>query len=407
MQLNFLNKYLECRKRSINLCETLNIEDFVVQPTCDVSPPKWHLAHTTWFFEELFLIPFFKKYKIYNEKFRILFNSYYKALGPHINQAERGTLSRPTVSEIFKYRSYVDEQVQNFIMYDGLSTHAAKFIFEIGIQHEQQHQELILMDVKYILSANILETAYLKHEIPQAKVTEATWLEFKEGLYEVGYNGDGFSYDNETPRHKTYLYPFAMSSTLVTNKDYLEFIESKSYLKPKYWLSLGWDWVQTHSVNSPLYWFKKEGEWFEYTLHGIKLLDLHAPLVHISYFEADAFARWKGFRLPTEQEFEVYLELQSASENENQLDFLHPINAAANRNQVWCWTKSAYASYPGFKQFQGAVEEYNAKFMCNQFVLKSGSVVTPKEHYRDTYRNFFLPHQRWMFAGIRLARDLI
>jgi ergothioneine biosynthesis protein EgtB len=384
------------------LTEPLVREDFVVQSSPDVSPPKWHLAHTTWFFEEFLLAKNSALYKRYNPEFGRLFNSYYKALGPHWLQSERGVLSRPTVDEVFNYRRNIDEQVLAHLEKTVWSDEMA-FILELGLNHEEQHQELLLMDIKHNLAVNPIETRYSSTSLPRASTVKTEWREFAEGVYEIGDVGDDFSFDNEKPRHKNYVYPFALSSTLVTNKEYLEFVESGSYLKPELWLSLGWSWAQSTVHKHPLYWFKKDGAWFEYTLHGVEALDLEKPVVHINYFEADAFARWRKLRLPTEQELEIYLDANLSSEDSQ---FFHPTDAAAMRGQVWAWTKSPYVSYPGFKNFEGAAQEYNGKFMCGQFVLRGGCVATPRGHSRNSYRNFYLPEQKWMFAGIRLAKDL-
>ena len=404
LQNNLTDRYDICRKKTEEICAPLRTEDFVVQPSPEVSPPKWHLGHTTWFFEELILSKHAKDYRRHHPLFSELFNSYYNSLGPHWVQAGRGTLSRPTVDEILEYRRKIDLEVKELLQKTNLSPEAS-FLVELGIHHEQQHQELLFMDIKSIFHRNPIELKYSENILPVAKAPKQEWIPFEEGIHTVGHGEEGFSYDNEKPKHKTYLYPFLLSSAFVTNSEYLEFIEDKGYSKPELWLSLGWDWVQTRSPKHPLYWDKKDGEWFEYTLHGSRPLDHHAPLAHINYFEADAYAHWKNARLPGESEFEVFLGKQKAPMQPNPA-FFHPVDANTPRGQLWAWTKSAYGAYPGFRSFRGALQEYNGKFMCNQSVLRGGCFATPETHYRDTYRNFYLPEQQWMFSGIRLAKDL-
>jgi ergothioneine biosynthesis protein EgtB len=403
-EFSFMTDYSACRKRSTDLCSHVEIEDLVVQPTPEVSPIKWHLAHTTWFFEELILAKHLKGYVRYNERYGELFNSYYNALGPHWIQSGRGTQSRPTVSEIIKYRNHVDKCIEILLNTSDINGEVY-FLMELGINHEEQHQELMLMDIKYILSRNAVRANYYEGPIPTSKRSIQGWRRFGEGVYFVGNESPEFSFDNENPRHKTYLYPFEISSSLVTNGEYLEFLNSRAYSNPRFWLSLGWEWVQKNQIRNPLYWIRQEGAWLEFTLHGVRPIDLNSPVVHVSYFEADAFARWKDMRLPTEQEFEVFLGSESWPAVECEGTILHPVDPNAVRRQVWCWTKSPYVSYPNFESFQGALEEYNGKFMCNQFVLKGGCFATPEGHYRDSYRNFYLPEQRWIFSGIRLAKD--
>ena len=405
-------RFLTVRQQTIDICSPLEIEDFAVQPNADTSPPKWHLGHLTWFFEELILVKYSLGYSRFNAGFSQVFNSYYKALGPHTAQSNRGQLSRPTVAQILAYRLHVDKHVVAFLRQQAISAEI-EFLIETGIHHEQQHQELLYMDIKVILAANALQTNYSNLTLAPANKPTLGWAAFKEGLYEIGFVDDGshtaFAYDNEKPNHKSYLYAFEISQTLVTNGDYLAFIEDNAYSKPQYWLSLGWDWVNQQHITQPLYWVKLDGAWHEYTLHGLLPLDLNRPLVHISYFEAEAFARWKNARLPTEQELEVFLNETNSNPNptKHHHNALHPNDAANLSGEVWCWTQSQYSAYPRFKAFDGLLNEYNGKFMCNQFVLKGGCVVTPSNHYRHSYRNFYPPHQRWMFSGIRLAKDSV
>jgi ergothioneine biosynthesis protein EgtB len=409
LRTNLLNRFLETRERTVVICASLETEDLVVQPISAVSPPKWHLGHPSWFFEELLLVPYRLGYRRFDERFPSIFNSYYKSLGTHWLQGERGILSRPTVAQILKYRTFVDDHFQAFLNSVDLNSQI-QLLIELGIHHEQQHQELLLMDIKYILGVNLLETRYSVQSLPRAPaVVPDQWVEFREGIYQIGYGENEFSFDNENPRHKIYLESFRMAQSLVTNGDYLEFLKAGGYVRPELWLSMGWDWVQAEGIKKPLYWSQNDGAWFEYTLHGLHSLDLNGPLVHISYFEADAFARWKKLRLPTEAEFEVFLEAQPISQDpseQSELARYHPTDANAARGQVWCWTQSQYTAYPGYRSFHGAIQEYNGKFMCNQFVLRGSCVATPLGHYRDSYRNFYLPEQRWMFSGIRLAKDL-
>ncbi|RAP33451.1 ergothioneine biosynthesis protein EgtB [Candidatus Marinamargulisbacteria bacterium SCGC AAA071-K20] len=382
-----IKQYLEVRQHTETLCKPLEIEDFAVQPSSEVSPPKWHLAHTTWFFEEMILVKYEPSYTRFNAQYSELFNSYYKAAGKHWLQSDRGYLSRPTISEIFKYRDHVDNRLLSFLN-NSNELSQIHILVETGLHHEKQHQELLLMDIKYILGANPLLPSYELEAHSKNKKEKETWIPFKEGIYEVGHTGNSFSYDNEGPRHKTYIHSFSICENTVTNKAYLNFIESGGYTKPELWLSQGWDWLNNNDISKPLYWTKEGHRWVEYTLSGLQDLDLNQAVTHISYFEADAYANWTGQRLPTEEETEIFLESNSEK------------NKAG---EVWTWTKSHYSAYPGFKKFEGLL--YNGNFMCNQFVLKGGCSVSPKGHYRHTYRNFYQAHQRWMFSGIRLAKD--
>ncbi|NQY65386.1 MAG: ergothioneine biosynthesis protein EgtB [Alteromonadaceae bacterium] len=402
-----ISSYKAVRNYTTEICSRLEIEDHVMQPTAEVSPPKWHLGHTTWFFEELILVRFLSGFERFHANYNVLFNSYYKSVSKHWLQGERGHLSRPTVSEVLAYRSYVDEKIIELLSCEN--DHSELYsLLEIGLHHEQQHQELLFMDIKVILAANPLQPTYLEASIARAPTVVDKWTSFDCGVYEVGHNEAGFAYDNEMPEHRTYIHPFAMCENTVTNGEYLEFIHEQGYSTPKLWLSLGWDWLNQNNIRHPLYWQRCDEFWYEFTLNGRQLLDLNAPVSHISYFEADAFANWKGCRLPTEQELEIYLRMSTDVHFENNKNehALHPLLASANIGQVWCWTRSHYSPYPGFRPFEGAIEEYNGKFMCNQFVLKGGCIATPKGHYRHTYRNFYQPQQRWMFSGIRLTKGI-
>lgn len=400
-----VEQFLAIRRRSEALCAGLACEDYVVQPTADVSPPKWHLGHTSWFFEELLLVKYLSGYQRYDAGFAAVLNSYYKSAGTHWQQSERGNLSRPTVAQIYEYRAHIDRHVTVLLSDNNLHPDI-RAILEIGLHHEQQHQELLLMDIKVILAANPSMPAYCETALCMAEATSSQWSDFEEGVFSIGHDLAAFSFDNERPRHKTYLNNFSVCDGLVSNGDYLTFVSDGGYQQSRHWLSMGWDWCNEHAIKHPLYWFYRDGQWYEFTLHGAARLDLQAPLCHVSYFEANAYASWRDCRLPTEQELEFYLDTETTSENSLPDARLHPNNTDDPACQLWCWTQSQYSAYPGYRPYDGMLEEYNGKFMCNQFVLRGGCFATPEGHYRNSYRNFFQPHQRWMFSGIRLARDL-
>lgn len=405
-----LSRYLKVRRATVAICAPLAIEDFTVQPTAEVSPPKWHLAHSSWFFETVILSKFKPDYQVFNPHYTALFNSYYKALGTHTRQSERGHLSRPTVSEIMQYRACVDAQMVEYMAQHTLTDEFIALL-EIGLHHEQQHQELLYMDILTIFNSNSVQVQYSQAALPPSPPPVNSWTSFAEGIYEIGHDDTGldgqtFSYDNERPRHKHYQYGFALRDSVVTNGDFLAFMAADGYRQAQYWLSQGWDWVSQQQLQCPLYWRQLDGAWYEYTLHGLLPLDLNRPLVHISYFEADAFANWQQCRLPTEHELEIFLAAAPVP-TAPVADVFHPYNANAAAGQVWCWTRSQYAAYPRYQAFDGLLNEYNAKFMCNQFVLRGGCIVTPADHYRPSYRNFYLAQQQWMFSGIRLAQDTI
>jgi len=401
----FEKKFAIARERTEEICSLLETEDYVVQPMEEVSPPKWHLGHTTWFLEELILKKQIPSYQFHHPGFRKIFNSYYKGLGEHWVQGERGRLSRPSVREIFDYRAAVDDEVLNLYKQHSDSPDLNS-IMELAINHEEQHQELLLMDIKNILGANPLLPAYSKKDNRHKKTYNEKWIEFPKGIYEVGADRrKNFAFDNETPVHKVYLNSFAISDHMITNGEYLHFIQDKGYAQPKLWLSKGWDWLKQRRIQAPLYWQKNDDEWMEFTLYGEEPLDPSSPVCHISYFEADAFARWMGLRLPTEAEFEI-CETEVGTSKSTTETYYHPLNPKTFQSQLWSWTSSHYSPYPGFKPFEGEVQEYNGKFMCNQFILRGGCFATPAGHYRKTYRNFYEPDQRWMFSGIALAKDL-
>ena len=377
--------YTEVRDHTVKLCEPLEIEDYIPQPTEDVSPPKWNIAHTTWFFEEMILKKFAEGYEEFNPQFGFLFNSYYNTLGERTKRDMRGSISRPTVSEVYEYREYVDGKMKEFLK--TVLPENVKELVVLGLNHEQQHQELFLTDFKYTLSCNPLFPVY-KDDFALVEIGEFETnqtIEMEGGIYEIGFAGEGFHFDNELGRHRVFLEDFAIQKNPVTNGEFLEFIEDGGYENHILWHSEGWDWVNNNQVNSPLYWNKIEGEWYQFTLGGLRKLNEKNPVCHVSFYEASAFAEWKGLRLPTESEWEASSEM---------FDW----------GLRWEWTNSAYLPYPKFSKAEGAVGEYNGKFMINQMVLRGASVATSKEHSRKTYRNFFHPHLRWQFTGIRLAK---
>jgi len=383
--MTLVEEYLRIRKCSEQICEPLQTEDYVVQPIADVSPPKWHLGHTTWFFETFILKPFSVNYQVYNDDYNFVFNSYYETVGNRVIRTDRGNLSRPSVNEIYQYRTYVDAAMVKFL--DMVLTDDVKELLILGFNHEQQHQELLLTDIKYILGNNPLFPVYSKDrkEVHSISETASEFLNVTEGIYEIGYEGKDFSFDNELNRHKVYLQDFAISKTLVSNAEFIEFISVGGYENFNFWHAEGWDWVKNNHITSPMYWHLIDGEWHHYTLNGLLPVDLSAPVSHVSYYEAYAFASWKGMRLPTEFEWEI------AAQN-------------FGWGERWEWTESAYLPYPGFSKAPGAIGEYNGKFMVNQKVLRGASIATPENHSRITYRNFFHPHLRWQYTGIRLAK---
>lgn len=383
--MDLITRYKEVRQRTEKICSYLQTEDYVVQPVVDVSPPKWHIGHVTWFFETFILKPYFMGYQEYNPDYNYVFNSYYETVGTRVIRTDRGNLSRPTVVEIYSYRKYVDEAMESFLC--GDVSDDVKELLILGFNHEEQHQELLMTDIKFILGHNPLFPAYNKsYAAPHIDEGQNdAFISIDEGIYEIGFNGDGFCFDNELNRHKVYLNAYQISSKLVTNAEYLEFINSGGYHDFRHWHAEGWDWVKTNKVEAPLYWHLIDNEWHSYTYHGLESLHLKDPVTHISYFEAYAYASWKGLRLPTEFEWEA------ASEK-------------FNWGRRWEWTESSYLPYPGFAKAPGAIGEYNGKFMVNQKVLRGASDVTPPGHSRATYRNFFQTNLRWQFTGIRLAR---
>ena len=379
-------RYIDVRTRTEELCRPLNLEDYIPQPFADVSPPKWNVAHTTWFFEEMILKSFVPGYKVFDPAFGFLFNSYYNSVGERTSRDRRGDLSRPTVEKVFAYRKYVDERMADLV-FSLPENDAIRDLVVLGLNHEEQHQELFLADLKFTFGCNPLFPVYREDFCPEETVESAPtgFAEFGEGIYEVGNSGEGFCFDNELARHKVYLQEFSISRRLVTNLGFLKFINDGGYKDFRLWHSDGWDWVRQNNIESPLHWHCLDGQWHHFTLGGLKKLPLLAPVCHVSFYEAAAFAEWAEMRLPTEFEWEA------AS---NEFDW----------GLRWEWTNSAYLPYPGFRKGPGAVGEYNGKFMINQMVLRGASVATPDGHSRKTYRNFFHPQLRTQFTGIRLAR---
>ncbi|MBA2379693.1 MAG: ergothioneine biosynthesis protein EgtB [Blastocatellia bacterium] len=373
------------RSYTETLCEPLKTEDFIPQPIVDVSPPKWNIAHTTWFFEEMILKKFVPNYQEHNPAFGFLFNSYYNTIGERTARDQRGSITRPTVEEVFAYRRAIDERMNEFLQ-GAIPAEAIDMVI-LGLNHEQQHQELLLTDLKYTFSQNPLFPTY-KEDFARVGMMEswpAEFVEMDEGIYGIGHSGEGFCFDNELARHKVYLQEYSICNRLVTNGAFVDFIEDGGYTRHELWHAEGWDWVNTNTIRSPLYWHDRDGERMHYTLGGLRPLPLGAPVCHVSFYEAFAFAEWKGMRLPTEFEWEA------ASDK---FDW----------GLRWEWTNSAYLPYPGFLKPIGAVGEYNGKFMINQMVLRGASAATPPGHSRQTYRNFFHPHLRWQFSGLRLVK---
>ena len=411
--------FTRVRQQTEALAADLTPEDCMVQSMPDASPVKWHLAHTTWFWETFLLTPHLKGYKPLDAQYRTLFNSYYNAVGDKPQRDTRGTFSRPTLDDVNAYRHYVNQYMQE-LLHNELPADLAAVI-TLGLNHEQQHQELIVTDIKHGLWSNPLRPAYSERVITEngEPPSRPQWLEYGEGLHHIGHEGNGFAFDNEMPRHKVFVEDFQIASRLITNAEYMQFILDGGYRRPELWLSEGWDTVRTNGWKAPLYWERNDDDvWLYYTAQGMRPVDLNEPVCHVSYFEADAFARWAGDRLPTEAEWEV-----AAAKAEPQGNFLesgnfHPVSTSHEGRDpdlvlqqmfgdCWEWTQSSYSAYPGYRPAAGALGEYNGKFMCNQYVLRGGSCASPQSHIRATYRNFFPAHARWQFSGIRLAKDVV
>ena len=403
-------RYAAVRARSVALIAPLSAEDACVQAMPDTSPAKWHLAHVTWFFETFVLEIHEPNFKPFHAAFRALFNSYYNALGQQFPRAERGLLTRPALDEVLAYRANVDARMRGVIASADACLRAT---IELGLHHEQQHQELLLMDIKYLLSLNPLAPVYRDAvAAPCQPAAALAWHMMPSGIAAFGHHGRGFHFDNETPRHDALLAPYGLASRLVSNGEYLNFMADGGYTRPALWLADGWGTRERCDWRAPQYWRECDGVWFEFTLSGLQPLDIHAPLCHVSHYEADAYAQWANARLPSEFEWEAAAAASVVTAPGDEPSQLHPRATLSTANfddfygAVWQWTRSAYLPYPGFKAPSGAVGEYNGKFMSNQMVLKGSSCVTPVGHARASYRNFFYAHQRWAFTGIRLARDV-
>ncbi len=418
-------RYAAVRHFSERIAEPLSGEDCAIQSMPDTSPTRWHLAHTTWFFET-FLLKQMQGYRPYDPSFEFLFNSYYNTVGAQFPRSQRGLISRPGLRETLAYRKHVDQAIAESLHRSEWSS-AQCDVMNIGLNHEQQHQELMLTDIKHVLFRNPLAPVYRLDDPASQPAGQLQWLSFEEGIVWIGDESDGFAFDNERPRHRVFVHPFRIAHRCVTNGEYLAFIEDGGYKRPEFWLAMGWDAVQTRGWQAPMYWSNRDGEWSLFTLSGLKRLDENAPVCHVSYFEADAYARWAGHRLPTEQEWEHAVACERGLPANDPVGrgeghwsdtllrsglTVHPQSgpgpALTGRfenilGNAWEWTSSPYVAYPGYRPPEGALGEYNGKFMCNQFVLRGGSCATPEGHIRTTYRNFFPPEAQWQFSTIRLA----
>ncbi|MCA0987474.1 ergothioneine biosynthesis protein EgtB [Guptibacillus algicola] len=412
-----LTSYHTIREMTTTLVQPLETEDYTIQSHADVSPPKWHMAHTTWFFETFILKKHNDSYSSFHEEFEYLFNSYYESVGSFYPRHARGLLSRPSINKVKQYRKDIDEEIETLIQsLDETKLAEVAGLIEIGLHHEQQHQELLMTDIKYNFSINPLKPVYRDRKAKtHSEATPLEWASFNGGLVEIGIDeGDDFSFDNERPVHKVWLEPYELATKTVTNEEYLAFMEDGGYERAEFWLSDGWTTVKNEGWKAPLHWEKKDGAWYTFTLHGFVPVNNEEPVTHISYYEAEAYASWAGKRLPTEAEWEVAVRDQPISGNFVEDGIYHPV-AATKKDEglikkaygdVWEWTKSPYMAYPGNKPLDGALGEYNAKFMSSQMILRGGSCVTSQSHIRPTYRNFFGPEKRWQFTGIRLAGDV-
>ena len=413
-----LARFHEVRKFSARLAENLAPEDCVVQSMPEVSPTKWHLAHTTWFFETFILKKWVSGYRDAVPEYAFLFNSYYNAAGAMHRRDLRGLISRPTVEETKRFRASIDADIDALVASaDEKLFREIEPILRLGIHHEQQHQELLVTDIKHVFAQNPLFPVFQKAKIENrnTNIEAVKFVQFDEATVEIGHDGNGFSYDNEGPRHRALVLPFALANRLVTNAEYLEFMNDHGYVRAEFWLSLGWTTVNEQNWRAPLYWIERDGEWWSFTLSGLRKVDPKEPITHLSYFEADAYANWAGARLPTEFEWERAAAKIDIEGNFVESERFHPapLNHSPKDHEfaqmfgdVWEWTRSSYSPYPGYRAEAGALGEYNGKFMCNQYVLRGGSCATSRTHVRKTYRNFFQPDKRWQFTGIRLALDL-
>ena len=407
-------RFLATRAATRALAAPLSAEDCAIQSMPDASPVKWHLAHTTWFFETFLVGPASPDRKPFHPAFKVLFNSYYNAVGDKHPRPHRGLLSRPALAEVLAYRSHVEQEMLALLQSGSLDA-AALALVELGVQHEQQHQELILTDLKHLLSCNPLRPAYQPQwPLTAIEARAPRWHGFEGGLRAIGNGGEGFSFDNELPRHPVWIHDFQLASHPVTHGEWLDFMRDGGYRRPDLWLSAGWEAASTRGWRAPQYWEEIDGAWQTFTLHGMAPVERNTPICHVSFYEADAYARWAGARLPTEAEWEIAAEHAPLQGNFLESGALHPLalreppdagGLAQMFGDVWEWTRSDYAPYPGFRAAAGAVGEYNGKFMCNQYVLRGGSCATPRSHIRASYRNFFPADARWQFSGVRLARD--
>jgi ergothioneine biosynthesis protein EgtB len=412
-----LARFHEIRDFTTRLCQGLKAEDCVVQSMPDISPTKWHLAHTTWFFETFVVKKWVTGYRPEIPEYAYLFNSYYNAAGDMHRRDLRGLISRPTVEETHRFRSSIDTYNDNLLSdADGKLLDEIEPIMTLGFHHEQQHQELLVTDIKHVFAQNPLHPVFRERKIDAKEIDVAPmdFVEFDETTIEIGHRGPGFSYDNEGPRHRALIPAFSLATRPITSGEYLEFIEAGAYTRSEFWLSLGWTTMNEQRWEAPLYWTKRDGAWWNFTLSGFRPVDESEPVTHVSYFEADAFANWSGARLPTEFEWEHAAAGLPIRGNFVESEMFHPQSASTSAQDrqlqqmfgdVWEWTRSAYSPYPGYRAAPGALGEYNGKFMCNQYVLRGGSCATSRDHIRLTYRNFFQPEKRWQFNGIRLAHD--
>ena len=417
-QETLIRRYHQVRQFTESLCQPLVTEDYGIQAMPDVSPPKWHLAHTSWFFETFILASASPSYRSPHASYAYLFNSYYVAAGERYSRPNRGLLSRPTVEEVYRYRAYIDQRMTAFL--EGLAGEELATwspVVELGLHHEQQHQELLLTDLKYNFACNPLRPAYMSPDSPHPApaMSALNWVRFPEGVYRIGHDGQGFAFDNESPRHRSFVEPFELASRLITNGEYLAFMADDGYQRPELWLSMGWDTIQRDGWKAPLYWELHHGTWWVMTLAGMQPVLEAEPVCHVSYYEADAYARWAAARLPTEVEWEVAAISLPIGGNFVEQRTFHPVPMSQRDRavplaqmfgDVWEWTQSHYSPYPGYTAAPGALGEYNGKFMANQFVLRGGSCATSVSHIRPTYRNFFPADARWQFMGIRLARAI-
>ena len=410
---SILDRYLDVRRQTEALCAPLETEDYVVSSMPDVSPTKWHLAHTSWFFETFVLAQFDDAYSSPNPKYAFLFNSYYVQAGERHCRAQRGLVTRPTVAEVNAYRAHVDAAMSTLIDHiAGDAEHPALGVIELGLHHEQQHQELMLTDIKHVFWTNPMRPAYApRPRSTSIDVSPAGWRAIAAGIHRIGHEGGGFSFDNESPSHRVFVDDFRIGNRLVTNAEYLEFVEDRGYHRPELWLSNGWAKIRESNWGAPLYWERSPDGWTEFSLAGTHPLDLSEPVCHVSHYEADAFARWAGVRLPTEPEWEIAARSEPVDGAFVEARNFHPAPAASGDGlrqlygDAWQWTQSAYLAYPGYTPAAGAIGEYNGKWMSDQWVLRGASCATPKSHARVTYRNFFPSDARWQFMGIRLAAN--